>query len=462
MDAEEVQAVKGYRSGEAAESGELAGTGVYAPKQSICLLNDSFPPILDGVANTVVNYGRVLTERGYGACVVTPSYPDADDSGFPFPVERFPSIDVRNWVGYTAGNPFDMPTLQALKQRHFDLLHCHCPIMSMVMARTLRESLDVPLVLTYHTKYDIDIENSVPGALLQDGAISVLADQIAAADEVWAVSNGAGESLRAMGYEGDWVVMENGVDMPRGVASEADQAAAVRAAEEACAKTVPHGVPVLLFVGRLVWYKGCRLILDALAALVSRGIDFRMVFVGGGLDADEIAAYADAVGVGEKCLFVGAVHDRSVLAAWYSRADLLVFPSTFDTNGLVVREAAACSTATVLVGGSCAAEGVTDNVNGLLVQENAASLAVCLAQALARPEGLVRIGEAASRDLYLSWDQAVAKALDRYQVVMENHKRGLYPRKRQLSNGLFALSGGFLDLYDRLRELKGRDARPGI
>ena len=32
-----------------------------APK-SICLLNDSFPPLIDGVANTVVNYAQELTK----------------------------------------------------------------------------------------------------------------------------------------------------------------------------------------------------------------------------------------------------------------------------------------------------------------------------------------------------------------------------------------------------------------
>ena len=39
---------------------------------SISLLNDSFPPLIDGVANTVVNYARELTKLGDRAIVVTP------------------------------------------------------------------------------------------------------------------------------------------------------------------------------------------------------------------------------------------------------------------------------------------------------------------------------------------------------------------------------------------------------
>ena len=61
----------------------------------VTLLNDSFPPLIDGVANTVVNYARELTKLGDRAIVVTPEHPDADDSRFPFPVARYPSVDTR-------------------------------------------------------------------------------------------------------------------------------------------------------------------------------------------------------------------------------------------------------------------------------------------------------------------------------------------------------------------------------
>ena len=51
-------------------------------QRSICLINDSFPPVTDGVANAVVNYAKNLTQDGKRATVVTPAYPDADDTQF--------------------------------------------------------------------------------------------------------------------------------------------------------------------------------------------------------------------------------------------------------------------------------------------------------------------------------------------------------------------------------------------
>lgn len=86
-----------------------------------------------------------------------------------------------------------------------------------------------------------------------------------------------------------------------------------------------------------------------------------------------------------ECVFVGALRDREAIRAWYTRGDLLLFPSTFDTNGLVVREAAACGLGSLLIRGSCAAEGIQDGETGILVEETAESLAGALMRR--RPAG---------------------------------------------------------------------------
>ena len=36
----------------------------------VCLLNDSFPPVIDGVANTVLNYANIINEK-YGHPIVS-------------------------------------------------------------------------------------------------------------------------------------------------------------------------------------------------------------------------------------------------------------------------------------------------------------------------------------------------------------------------------------------------------
>lgn len=392
-------------------------------KHTICLLNDSFPPQIDGVANVVVNYADII-EREYGhAMVVTPSVPGADDSGFSFPVLRFPSIDTRKQFGYVTGYPFSADVMIKVRKERAELLHLHCPATSALLARQLKETMALPLIMTYHTKYDIDIAKLVRSKLIQDSAIAALIQNVRACDEVWTVSHGAGENLRSLGYEGDYIVMENGVDLPRGRADEAVIEKAVSGYD------LPADVPVYLFIGRLMWYKGIQIILDALAKLKIQGSPFRMVFIGDGQDRKEISEYAAEKGLAKVCFFTGALSDRETLRAWYSRADLFLFPSTFDTNGLVVREAAACSLPAILIEGSCASEGVTDGRNGFLIKENAASMLAKLKELSENPDVVRKVGECAGEELYLSWEEAVGRAADRYEIVIENYKCGKYTHK---------------------------------
>ena len=109
-------------------------------KRSVCLINDSFPPVIDGVANAVTNYASII-QRSFGdATVVTPYYPDADDSIYPFPVLRYPSIDVTKLVGYRAGLPLSPELMAQVEGRHIDLIHSHCPVTSTILARMLRQT----------------------------------------------------------------------------------------------------------------------------------------------------------------------------------------------------------------------------------------------------------------------------------------------------------------------------------
>ena len=408
----------------------------------IALLNDSFPPILDGVSNAVVNYASVLHQHGHEPLVATPDYPDVHDD-YPFRVLRYRSLDTMRIFGYRAGYPFSASAIDAMQNFRPEIIHSHCPVSSNLLARTLREGTGVPVVFTYHTKFDIDIRTAVKSHLLQNELIAALTRNIQACDEVWTVSRGAGENLRSIGYEGDYIVMENGVDLPQGRAEED----LIQKVNDMCGLT--SGVPVFLFAGRLRWYKGIRHIIEGLAKAMHAGADFRMIFVGDGSDRQAIETLCSQAYIMPRCVFVGGIQDRELLRAFYSRADLFLFPSTFDTNGIVVREAAACGLAALLVAGSCAAEDVTDGRNGLLMEENADALCEKVLFACQNPDAVHRIGENAQRELYISWDSAVMRAFDRYQAVLENSRVKAAKRRPDL----IPFVSNWVDIVNKTREV---------
>lgn len=402
---------------------------------NVCLLNDSFPPVIDGVANTVFNYASILQKNGLADVVVgTPKYPDVDYDSYPFKVIAYKSIDTTRFVnGYRAGNPFVIKELMELEENSPDIIHSHCPFASTLLARELRTRCEAPIVFTYHTKFDVDIAKSVKQKFLRREAVRALVSNIAACDEVWVVSEGAGENLKSLGYEGDYRVVINGVDFPKGLAKDD------KVREVTGSYNLPEGVPVFLFVGRMMKYKGLPLIIEALEKLHADGTDFRMVFVGSGADADEIKSMAERAGLyngsDSKCIFTGPIYDREALRAWNTRADLFLFPSTYDTNGIVVREAAACALASVLIAGSCAAEGITDDRNGFLIEEDAGSMYELLSKLSSDIEHMRQVGVNAMEEIYISWESSVANAYDLYGTVIENKKAGLYNTKRHRIGG---------------------------
>ena len=424
-------------------------------KPTICLLNDSFPPIVDGVSNAVLNYARIIEKNHSHSLVLTPNVPGSDDSVYDFPVVRYPSIDTRNLLGYVAGYPFSPEAAHEVEEQHVSVLHTHCPISSCLLGRALAEAYSLPLVLTWHTKYDIDIANALKSKLLQEGALQALLRNVNACDEIWTVSDGAGKNLRSIGYEGEYIVMPNGVDLPRELVSEDFMDEVTKGYD------LPADVPCFLFIGRLMWYKGLRIILDALKSLEVSGQDFRMVFVGSGGDEKEVKAYTKEIGLDRKVFFTGAVYDREKLRAWYRRADLFLFPSTFDTNGLVVREAAASDTASVIVADSCASEGVTDGRNGFLIDENAESLAAKLTALCAEPQRMKAVGKGAGDELYISWTDAVARAYDRYGAVIDNYKSGVYGRHDPLRGSLMQSQGELMQILGEI-DAAGKNLRHDI
>ncbi len=373
--------------------------------------NDSFPPTIDGVAQAVKNYASVMHKNHCHVTVVTPRYRDVVDN-YPFEVFRYQSVPLDKNIGYRAGNPFDPATLLRLRRKRFDLIHVHAPFASSVLVRNFNRKPKVPVIFTYHTKFDIEIPTRVKLKGLQHVARSFVRENINSADEVWAVSEGCGQSLRRLGYKGRYLVMENGTDFAFG---KADPLAVAALRQK-------YGVRdddfVFLFVGRMRWYKNLRLILDTLKIARGKGLPFQAIFVGGGYDAQAIRDYADECGLRDCTSFTGPVYDREQLRAYYSLADLFLFPSTYDTSGIVVKEAAACSCPALLIRDSCAAEGVQHRFTGFLAMETADSCSRVLLDACQSRESLATVGDNAGQHLYLSWEDAVAKAYARYKEVL--------------------------------------------
>ena len=377
------------------------------------LFCDTYPPEIDGVGMVVKSYAKELTAAGDACYVVSPKAPGYAPVEFPYRVLHYKGMTVPLAPQYRAGVPsWDFTYLQKSRGLRMDIVHAHSPFGAGLEALRRKRVYDVPLVGSFHSKYFDDFFLATHSETFAQAIVKLIVNFYNACDEVWTVGEGTAQILRGYGYEGPIEIMPNGTDL--WYPTDADRA---RAQEQYC---LGDG-PVLLFVGQQNWKKNIRHIIEAVALYRHTRPDIRMVMVGQGPHAEEIKQYVRELGLTENFVFTGQIMEREPIMALYARADLFLFPSLYDTAGLVVREAAAAGTPSLLVEGSCAAECVRDGINGFLCLDNSQNICDTLTRVLSDKVLRERVGEAARQTIPAAWEDIIKGVRERYIRLIEQH-----------------------------------------
>ena len=381
------------------------------PQQAnVGLFNDCFPPVMDGVAVCVENYAKWLQKMAGDVKVITPNVPSADYSSLPYEVLSYFSVPVPKRPPYVTGiAEIDPKFLASIALKRFKIVHAHCPFGSGLVAQRIAKLQGIPLIATFHSKYRDDFSRVLPKAAV-DVVIKFIIEFYESADLVWVPQESVIDVIREYGYKGNVEVMDNGSDL---VADYPDQFFA----DARNALGIKPEEFVMLFVGQHIWEKNPRLVIEALARM--KDVPFRMFFVGRGYAEQEMKDLVSERGLTDRVTFVGNVGERDVITRYYAAADLFLFPSLYDNAPLVVREAAALHTPSVMAAGATASTILTDGQNGFLVENDPASMEAKLRELAADPERVRRAGIQASRTIVRSWEDCVGEALDRYNMLLK-------------------------------------------
>lgn len=380
-------------------------------EKNVGLFCDTFPPIMDGVTVCMENYARWIQAKHGGAVVVTPSLPKADYSVCPYEVYNFLSVPVPKRHPYVIGlSDMDPVFLKKLYNTRFKIVHAHCPFVTGQTALRVARNQGIPCVGTFHSKFRDDFSQLLPDFIV-DQVVKYIVNFFTSCDQVWVPQASVADVIREYGYKGNVEVVDNGSDL---VAPYEDSFFS-----EARARLgVAPGETVFLFVGQHIWQKNTRLIIDALARISD--LPFRMFFVGDGYAAGEMKEMVSERGIADKVTFVGTVYERNRIVDYYAAADLFLFPSLYDNAPLVVREAAALHTPSVMARGATASSIIEDGVNGFLVEDDAEHMGAMLRKLIAEPDLIRKAGERASKTIVRSWEDCVDEAVERYNDLLRS------------------------------------------
>ena len=384
----------------------------------IGLFNDNFPPVLDGVALTVQNYAYWLHKKGHDVSVITPYAPGAGQviKQAPYPVYRFTSIPIPFRPPYRFGLPYFSPIfLQEWRNMRFDLVHAHCPFTTADLARSAAKAQHIPLVATFHSKYRQDFEHNVPNKDVVDIMVKRVIRFYEKADEVWIPQAAVEPTLREYGYKGAVTVVENGNDFSTPV----EEIEVLRNDMRKELGLLPNET-MLLFVGQHIWEKNIGFILESLALIKDK--PFHLYMVGTGYAVHDIRVKIKELGLSQNVTMLGNIHDRERLKAIDAAADLFLFPSLYDNAPLVVREAAAMHTPSLMLQDSTAAEVIQPDINGFLTANDKHAYAARICQLMEHPELLQAAGKKASNTIARSWEDVIDEVILRYRDIQESYK----------------------------------------
>lgn len=349
------------------------------------LFTNNYLPFRGGVTTSVETLREGLEARAHRAWVFAPApqEPVAD----PPTVFRYPSVPAPTYPGFAVPLPFSPRLARTARGLGLDVVHAQHPFLLGVTGRRLARRQGIPLVFTYHTRYEKYAHYvPLPRRLVAALAVRLACRFAASADLVVAPSACIAEMLRARGIAASVTVVPTGV--PVDLFVPGDQAAARRRLG------LPAAGTLCLYAGRLDREKSVDRILSAFESVASAVSDARLSLVGHGSHAQALRRLAADNPARERIHFHGSIA-REGLAPYYQAADLFLFASETETQGLVLAEAHACGLAAVAVRASGVEEVVVDGETGLLTKPDAREMADAAIALLLDPERRRAMGGAA-------------------------------------------------------------------
>ncbi len=331
----------------------------------VALFTNNYVPFCGGVTISVETLRRGLEASRHEAWVFAPRFPGAPPDGDR--VIRYPSVPAATYPEFALAIPYSPRIAARARRLGIDVVHAHHPFLLGPVARRRSRRLGVPAVFTYHTRYE-KYAHYVPlsRSLVETAAVRLSTRFANRCDAVLAPSALIRDELQARGVRAPITVVPTGVDLER--FQPGDRTAARRALGLA-----GDGL-LILYVGRLDREKSVDRILLAFDRVAGTVPAVRLALVGQGTEIGRLKALAESTAAAPHITFLG-VRPHDDLAAYYRAADVFIFASETETQGLVLAEAAACGTPAVAVSAPGSDEVVRDGETGLLTKSDTTALA---------------------------------------------------------------------------------------
>ncbi len=326
----------------------------------IGFFTDTYKPQVNGVTENVETTAKNLRKRGHKVYIFAPKvkgYKDEDSD-----VIRLDSVRYMRVPDQRLGHPNSISHFLKLTNKKFDVIHCHGGGSINLLGYQVAVIRSVPLILTYHTLFVQYAHYILKGKIITPGMIKRMSKLFCNMSDVVIVpSSKVEDELLSYGVSKPILIIPGGVDVKR--FSKGDSTYLRKKFGISTDKKI------LLYAGRLGKEKNVEFLIDVFQKILKKEKNTAFFIVGDGPEKNNLIIQAKKHGIFESIIFSGFI-SQDHMPDVYASADIFMFASLSETQGLVVAEALAAGIPVVALSDEAVCEMVDHKKTGFISENS--------------------------------------------------------------------------------------------
>ncbi len=330
---------------------------------NIAIFTNNYLPNPYGVTVSVETFREELEKRGHTVYIFAPKWKGYEDKNPN--IFRYPSIDIEFKFRFPLPLPYSWRIRKILKNLKIDIIHAQHPNLLGSAARRFAKKKKIPLVFTWHTLYDRYM-NFVPLVPKKWAAKYITKKAVAyanGADAVIAPTASIIPILKKWGVKKEIIPIATGIKAEEFFGSDRE---VIRKKYKIADDEI-----VLFLVSRLTEEKNIEFVFRELKNILADSPLGKVKFLvaGDGYLLPKLKKYCEAEKISNSVIFAGLVSHRE-LKNYYASADIFVYGSKSETQGIIPLEAMYMGLPIVAVDSTGISSIALNKANGFLVRED--------------------------------------------------------------------------------------------
>jgi glycosyltransferase involved in cell wall biosynthesis len=333
-----------------------------AASMKIAFFTTTYAPRINGAVRSVASFAESIRKLGHEVCVVAPAYPNhetSEDGVFRIKSHYLffdPEDRLANpWL------PSSRKLMKEIMGRRFDIIHTHTPFLLNIDAYLWARRQGCALVHTYHTLWETygHYLKMIPPFYFNPLVRIISTHMCNRMDLIVVPSTQMRERLLSYRVRTPIAVNPTGIDLER-----YDRL-------DGSIFRKRHGIPadtrVLLFAGRIGKEKNIDFLLQVLKRVLEIEPNIIFLIAGDGPERSRLEELTARNRLSDYVRFLGYLSYEELVSC-YSAADIFVFASVTETQGIVVGESMAAGTPVVALARMGVVDMMKDGKGGILVE----------------------------------------------------------------------------------------------